>query len=115
MQPTYSPGDSPLHQLHPLTKLVVAGLILAATYLVPGVLTPLALFFVALLLTIIGGVAGAIDVQPHCCRVEGACAASAFTALAQRGMVASAISRPEGLLFAYLISARLLVLSTTIL
>ena len=60
MQSTYSPGDSPLHRLHPLTKLAVAGLILAATYLVPGALTPLALFFVALILTIVGGVARSI-------------------------------------------------------
>jgi energy-coupling factor transport system permease protein len=60
MQSIYSPGDSPLHQLHPLTKLAVAGLILAATYLVPGALTPLALFFVALILAITGGVARSI-------------------------------------------------------
>ena len=43
MQSIYSPGDSPLHQLHPLTKLAVAGLILAATY-DPGALEKVAIY-----------------------------------------------------------------------
>ena len=58
MQSIYSPGDSPLHRLHPLTKMAAAVLIVVATYLLPGLLSPLALFFVVLLLAYTGGIMG---------------------------------------------------------
>ena len=123
MQPTYSPGDSPLHQLHPLTKLAIAGLILVATYLVPGALTPLALFFVALILTIIGGVTRSILSTVF--KLLLPVTLSLFLIQGILFPPAGATPLPwsigpirltyDGLLFAYLISARLLVLSTTIL
>ncbi len=58
MQSIYSPGDSPLHRLHPLTKMAAAVLIVVAAYLLPGLLSPLALFFVVLLLAYTGGIMG---------------------------------------------------------
>ncbi|MEP7190435.1 MAG: energy-coupling factor transporter transmembrane component T [Roseiflexaceae bacterium] len=58
MQSIYSPGDSPLHRLHPLTKMVAAVLIVVAAYLLPGLFSPLALFFVVLLLAYTGGIMG---------------------------------------------------------
>jgi energy-coupling factor transport system permease protein len=58
MQSIYSPGDSPLHRLHPLTKLVAAVLIVVAAYTLPGLLSPFALFFVVLLLAYTGGIIG---------------------------------------------------------
>jgi energy-coupling factor transport system permease protein len=58
MQPTYVPGTSLLHRLHPLTKLTAAGLVIAATYLLPWLLVPLALFGVLLALAASSGVAG---------------------------------------------------------
>ncbi len=58
MQSIYSPGDSPLHRLHPLTKLVAAVLIVVAAYTILGLLSPFALFFVVLLLAYTGGILG---------------------------------------------------------
>src|SRR5688500_2071871 len=58
MQSIYSPGDSPLHRLHPLTKLVATVLIVVATYTLPGLLSPFTLFFVVLLLAYTGGIMG---------------------------------------------------------
>jgi len=123
MQSIYSPGDSPLHRLHPLTKLAIAGLILAATYLVPGALTPLALFFVTLILTIVGGVARSIlstvfklllPVTLSLFIIQGILFPPAGATLLPWSLGPIRLTY-EGLLFAYLISARLLVLSTTIL
>jgi energy-coupling factor transport system permease protein len=58
MQSIYSPGDSPLHRLHPLTKLVATVLIVVAAYTLPGLLSPFTLFFVVLLLAYTGGIMG---------------------------------------------------------
>src|SRR4051794_40756812 len=123
MQSIYSPGESPLHRLHPLTKLAIAGLILAATYLVPGALAPLALFFVTLILTLVGGVARSILSTVF--KLLLPVTLSLFVIQGVLFPPAGATPLPwaigpirltvEGLLFAYLISARLLVLSTTIL
>src|SRR5690349_24874512 len=57
MQPIYHEGTSPLHALHPLTKIVGAGLLLVATYTVPWPFMPLAVFLLVLLLALLGGVA----------------------------------------------------------
>lgn len=122
MQSVYTPGSSLLHRLHPLTKLAAAGLILATTYLVPGALTPLALFVIVVLLALVGGVAGSILGTVF--KLILPIAISLF--LIQGILFPPAGSRPiaavgpvtltyEGLLFAYLISARLLVLSATVL
>jgi energy-coupling factor transport system permease protein len=58
MQSIYTPGTSPLHTLHPLTKVLAVVLVILAAYLLPGLLTPLALFIVIVLLAYIGGIAG---------------------------------------------------------
>jgi energy-coupling factor transport system permease protein len=123
MQSIYSPGDSPLHRLHPLTKLAAAGLILATTYLVPGALTPLALFCVIMALAAVGGVARSILIT-----VVKVLLPVVLSLVLIQGILfppAGATPLPwsigpirltyEGLLFAYLISARLLVLSTAVL
>jgi len=57
MQPIYHDGTSLLHTLHPLTKIVGAGLLLVATYTVPWPFMPLAVFSLVLLLALLGGVA----------------------------------------------------------
>lgn len=56
MQSIYVPASTPLHQLHPLTKLTAAVLIIASAYLAPGVLSPLALFGGVVALAYLGGV-----------------------------------------------------------
>lgn len=122
MQSVYNPGHSPLHGLHPLTKLAAAALILAATYTVPGAITPLALFLLLVVLALIGGVAGSIlgtvlklilPIAISLFIIQGILFPPAgATPIATLGPV---VLTREGLLFAYLISARLTVLSTTVL
>ncbi len=122
MQSTYTPGTSLLHQLHPLTKLAIAGLILVATYLVPGALTPLALFLIVMLLAALGGVARStlstvlkliMPIAISLFLIQGILFPPAgATPIAAVGPIRLTY---EGLLFAYLISARLLVLSATVL
>jgi energy-coupling factor transport system permease protein len=116
MQSIYSPGDSLLHRLHPLTKLAAAGLILIATYLLPGALTPLALFCVVLILTLVGNVTGSILFTVL--KLLLPVTLSLFLIQGILFPPAGATSLPwslgpikltyEGLLFAYLISIRLL-------
>ena len=53
MQSIYSPGNSPLHRLHPLTKMAATALIVVAAYFLPGLLSPIALFLVVLLLALL--------------------------------------------------------------
>jgi energy-coupling factor transport system permease protein len=123
MQSTYSPGDSPLHRLHPLTKLAAAGLILVATDLVPGALTPLALFCAVLLLAAVGGVARSVLITVL--KLLLPVTLSLFLIQGILFPPAGATALPwslgpirltyEGLEFAYMISARLLVLSTIVL
>jgi energy-coupling factor transport system permease protein len=57
MQPIYIDRTSPLHALHPLTKIAGAGLLLVATYALPGQFTPLMIFGLVLALAIVAGVA----------------------------------------------------------
>jgi energy-coupling factor transport system permease protein len=122
MQSVYVPGSSPLHWLHPLTKLAAAGLVLAATYTVPGALTPLALFLIVVLLALVGGVAGSIlgtvfklilPIAISLFLIQGILFPPAGAT--PIGAVGPITLTYEGLLFAYLIAARLLVLSTTVL
>jgi energy-coupling factor transport system permease protein len=56
MQPIYIAGTSPLHALHPLTKIAGAGLLLVATYTLQWQVAPLAIFGVVLILALIAGV-----------------------------------------------------------
>ncbi len=57
MQPIYIDRTSPLHALHPLTKIVGAGLLLVATYTLPWQLAPLVIFGLVLAMAIVAGVA----------------------------------------------------------
>jgi energy-coupling factor transport system permease protein len=123
MQSIYSPGDSLLHRLHPLTKLAAAALVLVVTYLLPGALTPLEVFCVVLLLAIVGGVAASIvrtvvrlllPVTLSLFIIQGILFPPAGAAPLPWSLGPIRLTY-EGLLFAYLISARLLVLSTTVL
>src|SRR6266496_1063855 len=57
MQPIYIDRTSPLHALHPLTKIAGAGLLLVATYTLPWQLTPLVIFGLVLAMAIVAGVA----------------------------------------------------------
>ncbi|MCB9421159.1 MAG: energy-coupling factor transporter transmembrane protein EcfT [Ardenticatenaceae bacterium] len=52
----YLSTDGPLHRVHPLTKLTLLLVVLAAALLVPGYWLPIALFLVVLLLAVWGGV-----------------------------------------------------------
>src|SRR6266508_4618144 len=58
MRATFIPGSSLLHRLHPLTKISAAALVITATYLLPWLLAPLALFGMLLGLAYLSGVAG---------------------------------------------------------
>ena len=121
MQPSYSPGTSLLHRLNPLTKLAIAGLVLAATYLLPGAITPLVLFCVVIILAMVGGVASSIlrtvirlmlPVSLSLFLIQGILFPPAGATPLPLGPITLTI---EGLLFAYLISMRLLVMSATVL
>lgn len=121
MQSSYSPGTSLLHRLHPLTKLAGAGVILACTYLLPGALTPLALFVVVIALALVGGVAGSVlrtvirvilPITVSLFIIQGILFPPAGAAPLPFGPITLTV---EGLLFAYLISMRLLVMSATVL
>ncbi len=54
----YSQGTSAIHRLHPLTKLTAALLLIMMAYLLPGLLTPLAIFGVLVALAYAAGVGG---------------------------------------------------------
>lgn len=121
MQPSYSPGTSLLHRLHPLTKLAGAGLILASAYLLPGALTPLLLFLLVALLAVTAGVAGSIlgtvvkvvlPVTISLFLIQGILFPPAGATPLPIGPIT--LTR-EGLLFAYLISMRLVVMSALVL
>jgi energy-coupling factor transport system permease protein len=121
MQSSYSPGASPLHRLHPLTKLAAAALIILATYLLPGLLTPLALFLLVLLLAFVSGVAGSllrtvvrviVPITFSLFLIQGILFPPAGATPLPLGPITLTI---EGLAFALLISTRLLTMSATVL
>lgn len=56
MQPIFEPKDSPLHRLHPLTKLLFVVLLILSAYLVPFAPLPLLLFGLVLVLAAVGQV-----------------------------------------------------------
>ncbi|HET9224239.1 MAG TPA: energy-coupling factor transporter transmembrane component T, partial [Roseiflexaceae bacterium] len=58
MQSIYAAGASFLHALHPLTKVIAVVLVVLAAYLLPGQITPFALFCGIVLLAALSGVAG---------------------------------------------------------
>lgn len=119
---SYSAGTNPLHRLHPLTKLTAAVLIIAATYTLPGLLTPLALFGVVLLLAIYAGITrsflrtiliGLIPITLSLFIIQGILFPPAgATPIARFGPIT--LTR-EGLGFAFLVSTRLLTFTATVL
>jgi energy-coupling factor transport system permease protein len=121
MQSIYTPGVSVLHRLHPLTKLAAAGVILAATYVIPSPLAPAVIFCVVIGLAYLAGVAGALLRT-----VVLVVLPVAFSLFLIQGILfpprdwtplpIGPVSLPrEGLVFAFTISVRLLVLSATVL
>jgi energy-coupling factor transport system permease protein len=121
MQSIYSPGDSPLHRLHPLTKMAAAVLIVLAAYLLPGLLSPLALFFVVLLLAYAGGIIGSflrpvllglLPIVVSLFVIQGILFPPAGATPLPIGPIT--LTR-EGLALAFLISTRLLAFTSAIL
>ena len=121
MQSSFSPGNSFLHRLHPLTKLTAVLLMLVAIYVLPGEWGPLALFVLIVALAFAAGVAGSL--LRTLLRVILPLAFSLFLIQGILFPPANATPLPlgpitlmrEGLLFAYIISMRLLVMSAMVL
>lgn len=121
MQSSYSPGISLLHRLHPLTKLAAVALLLVLLYILPGEWGSLLLFAFVLILAFTAGVAGSL--LRTVLRVILPLAFSLF--LIQGILFPPADATPiplgpitltrEGLLFAYITSARLLAMSAIVL
>jgi energy-coupling factor transport system permease protein len=102
-----------------MTKLVAAGLILVAIYILPWSLTALVSFIVVLFLARLGGVAGSLlrtvlrlllPITLSLFLIQGVLFPPPNATLLPIGPIT--LTR-EGLLFAFVISTRLLVLSTT--
>jgi energy-coupling factor transport system permease protein len=121
MQSIYTPGASPLHRLHPLTKMAATALIVIAAYLLPGLLSPIALFLVVLLLAYTSGIMGSV-VRPV---LRGLLPVTLSLFIIQGILFPPAGATPlpigpvtltrEGLAFAFLISTRLLTFTSAIL
>jgi energy-coupling factor transport system permease protein len=121
MRSAYKPGTSLLHALHPLTKLAATVLFVLSAYLLPGLLSPLALFGVVLLLAFVGGVAGSflrtvllglLPIVISLFLIQGILFPPANATPLPLGPIT--LTR-EGLAFAFLISTRLLVFTSAIL
>jgi energy-coupling factor transport system permease protein len=117
----YAQGTSAIHRLNPLTKLSSALLLIAMTYLLPGLLTPLAIFGVLVALAYAAGVGG-----PFLWTALKALLPIAFSLFLIQGILfPPADATPfqlgpltltyEGLAFAFLTSTRLLTLSAAML
>jgi energy-coupling factor transport system permease protein len=121
MQPIYIERTSPLHALHPLTKIAGAGLLLVATYTLPGQLTPLLIFGVVLALAIVAGVAGTLlrrlliillPIMFSLFLIQGILFPPTKTLPIALGPATLWL---DGLIFGFLISTRLLALASTVL
>src|SRR5262245_60376525 len=119
---SYSPGTNAAHRLHPLTKLLAAVLIIAATYILPGLFTPLALFGVVLLAAYLSGVTRAflrttlvalLPIILSLFVIQGILFPPA-DAIPFARIGPLAVAR-EGLAFAFLTSTRLLTFPSTVL
>ncbi|HWQ12572.1 MAG TPA: energy-coupling factor transporter transmembrane component T [Roseiflexaceae bacterium] len=117
----YAQGTSRIHRLNPLTKLTAALLLIAAAYLLPGLLTPLALFGMLVLLAYAAGVGG-----PFLWTSLKALLPITFSLFLIQGVLFPPPGATpfrlgpltftyEGLAFAFLISSRLLTLSAAML
>jgi len=121
MQPIYAAGTSLLHRLHPLTKLVAAVLCIAAIYLLPWLLAPLALFGSLVALAILSGVADRflrsalrvlLPITISLFLIQGIL----FPPPGSTPISLGPINLPlEGLAFAFLISTRLFAFTGTLL
>jgi energy-coupling factor transport system permease protein len=121
MQSIYTPGASPLHRLHPLTKLAAVGLILVAAYALPWPVASLVIFLLVLILAYLAGVARSLlrtvlvlllPVTLSLFLIQGILFPPPDATPLPVGPIT--LTR-EGPLFAFVISMRLLVLSTTVL
>lgn len=121
MQSPYVPGASLLHRLHPLTKLAAALLVIVAIYGLPWALAPLIIFGALLALAAISGVAGPLlatvtrlllPITISLFLIQGVLFPPAGATPLPLGPIT--LTR-EGLLFAFVVSTRLLALSTTVL
>lgn len=111
-----------IQALHPLTKLAAAVLLVAATYLLPGLLAPLLIFFVVVALAAAAGVLGSflgttlkalIPITFSLFLIQGVLFPPPdATPLLTLGPIT--LTR-EGLVFAFLTSTRLLAFTSTIL
>jgi energy-coupling factor transport system permease protein len=108
MQSSYSPGISLLHRLHPLTKLAAVALLLVLLYILPGEWGSLLLFAFVLILafTVILPLAFSLFL------IQGILFPPADATPIPLGPIT--LTR-EGLLFAYITSARLLAMSAIVL
>lgn len=121
MQPTYIPGTSLLHRLHPLTKLAAAALVIGAIYLLPWLPAPLVLFGVLLVLARLSGVAGRflrtvlrilLPITVSLFVIQGILFPPPGATPVSLGPI---MLHREGLEFAFLISTRLLAFTGTLL
>jgi energy-coupling factor transport system permease protein len=121
MHTIYTSGTSFIHRLHPLTKLAAAGALIVATYIIPSPLVPAAIFGIVIVLAWQAGVAGAIlrtvalvvlPIALSLFIIQGILFPPPGSTPLPIGPVT--LTR-EGPLLTYLISARLLVLSSTVL
>lgn len=121
MQSVYVARTSLLHALHPLTKIAGAGLLLAATYLLPWSLAPLAICGVVLILSLIGGVTLPLyrtvlfillPIVGSLLLIQGILFPPTKTQPLPIGPVTLWL---DGLVFSFFIAVRLLALATTVL
>ena len=121
MQSIYAPGTSFLHALHPLTKVLAVVLVILAAYLLPGLLTPLALFCGIVLLAYLSGIAGwflrtilvgLLPIFLSLFLIQGILFPPANATPLPIGPIT--LTR-EGLAFAFLTSTRLLTFSSAVL
>lgn len=121
MQSIYVLKSSPLHTLHPLTKLAATVLFVIAAYMLPGLLSPLVLFGIVVLLATIGGVVGnflrtvligLLPITLSLFVIQGILFPPAGATPLPLGPIT--LTR-EGLAFAFVASTRLLVFTASIL
>ncbi|MBC8078165.1 MAG: energy-coupling factor transporter transmembrane protein EcfT [Chloroflexales bacterium] len=115
MEPIYRSGTSLLHQLHPLTKIAATLFLVAAVFTLPGLLSPAAIFLLVLLIAAIVGLAGhlgrtafglILPILVSLFLIQGVLfPPPGATPLFSIGPLTL---RREGLVFAFLISTRLL-------
>jgi energy-coupling factor transport system permease protein len=121
MHSVYVARTSPLHALHPLTKLAGAGLLLVAIYTLPWVLASLAICGFILVLSLAGGVTVPLfraalfillPIAGSLLLIQGILFPPTKTLPMPIGPITIWL---DGLIFTFRISTRLLALATTVL